>query len=67
MHIVDYLSIYIKKNVCLSVRYTFPYRTTDFDETFQELSSHPGGGRRLLFSEKKPTLRMLQAIYETDQ
>jgi hypothetical protein len=65
------ISIHIKKNVCLSVclsvRYTFPHRATDFDETFQEPSSHPGGGRRLLFFEKKSTLRMLQAIYETDQ
>ena len=53
--------------VCLFVRYTFPHRTTDLDETFQEWSLHPGGGRRLLFLKKKRTLSMLQAPYETDQ
>ena len=34
-------SIYIKKNVCLFVRYAFPHRTTDFDESFQGWPLHP--------------------------
>ena len=59
--------MFVCLSVCLSVRYTFPHGATDFDENFQEPSSHPREGRRLLFFEKKPTLRMLQAIYETDQ
>ena len=53
--------------VCLSVRYTFPHRQTECNETFQEGSPQSGEGRRLLFFRKKRTLRMLQAIYETDQ
>ena len=64
-------SIYIKMNVCLFVclfvRYTFPHRTTDSDETFQEWSLHPGEGRRLLFLKKERILQVLQAPHETDQ
>ena len=39
-------------SVC-SLNYAFPHRATDFHGTFQELSSHSGAGRRLLFVLKK--------------
>jgi hypothetical protein len=38
-------SIYIKKNVCLSVRYAFGDRMSKCNQTFRKLSSHPGEGR----------------------
>ena len=55
--------IYKEESLCVCVRYAFSHRTTDFDETFQELSLHPGGGRHLLGSKKERTLRVLQATF----
>jgi hypothetical protein len=43
--IVLEISIYIKKKVCLSVRYAFPHRTSKCDQTFQGASSHPEEGQ----------------------
>ncbi len=62
-----YLSIYIKKNVCLFVRYLLRDHTSKCNETFHGSSLHPGEGRRLLFSEKKSMMRLLQATFVTDQ
>ena len=63
--------IYISKeeslSVCLSVRYAFEDRTSKCYETFQKWSLHSEEGRHVFFSEKKRILRMIQAIYETDQ
>ena len=65
------LSIYIKKNVCLSVclsvRYTFSPCNSYDHQTFHDSFLDPGEGRRPLFSEKKSILRLLQAAYVTDQ
>ena len=50
-----YLSIYIKKKVCLFVclfvLHAFGHGTSKCNQTFQGPSSHPGGGQRLLFVE----------------
>ena len=58
------VSIYIYKEeslfVCLSVLYAFGHRATKCDQTFQESSSHPGGGQQLLFSQKDAVLRLQQ-------
>jgi hypothetical protein len=53
-----HLSIYIKKKVCLSVRYAFSPCDTYGRETFHGTCLGPEEGRRLLFFWKKmnPTL-----------
>ena len=46
--------------VCLFVLYAFGHRATKCDQTFQESSSHPGGGQQLLFSQNDAVLCLQQ-------